>query len=224
MATTTGPNIISDGLVMCYDVSNTKCYSGSGTTLYDIGGGSGFTGTLYGSPTNNLENLNINFTGNQMLQHNDALNLSYVTVGVVYRKNADNASSEDIIFNKENVWEMKDDGGSLQWALYANNQSWFWSPVQSVNNGITYYVTLSYGGNEVRVHVNGSRVITYSYPANGTLNQSSSLPKFNSRNGSSGAFEGVGDHRLYHWNVYNRQLSDTEVLANYNVFKSRYGI
>jgi hypothetical protein len=223
MASYSGPRLVSDGLVMCYDPSNSKCYSGSGTTLYDLGGGSGYTGTLYGSPTNDLVNLNINFNGNQMLQHNDYLNLSYVTVGVVYRKNSDTVN-QDIIFNKENVWEMNDDGGILQWALYANNNPWFWSTVQTISTGVTYYVTLSYGGNDVRVHVNGSRVVTYTYPTGGVLNTGSTYPKFNSRDGSSGVFSSVGDRKLYHWNVYNRQLSDTEILANYNVFKSRYGI
>lgn len=46
----TGPNIITDGLVLALDAGNTKSYPGSGTTWNDVSG-NGNNGTLINGPT-----------------------------------------------------------------------------------------------------------------------------------------------------------------------------
>lgn len=43
MATYTGPNIVSDGLVLCLDAGNSKSYPGSGDTWYNLSGNSNAT-------------------------------------------------------------------------------------------------------------------------------------------------------------------------------------
>lgn len=43
-------SIATSNLMMCIDVSNPRCYSGSGTTLYDATG-NGYNGTLVNGPT-----------------------------------------------------------------------------------------------------------------------------------------------------------------------------
>ena len=45
MAASSGPDIIDDGLIFCVDAKNRKSYSGSGSTLSDIG--SGVDATIY---------------------------------------------------------------------------------------------------------------------------------------------------------------------------------
>jgi len=51
----TGPNIITDGLVLALDAGNTKSYPGSGTTWSDLSG-NGNNGTLTNGPTFNTGN------------------------------------------------------------------------------------------------------------------------------------------------------------------------
>ena len=223
MATFTGPNIVANGLIMCYDTENIKSYPGSGITFNNIGARGG-TGTLFGSPTFNSDG-SLNCNGNQMLQHNDFLNANYMTVGIVFMRNgADSGAGEDILFNKENTWEMRTDGDFLRWAVYTNNQVWFWQNTQSLASGVRWYVNLSYDGNFVRIYINGVKVQTYTYPSNGILQQQSTYPKFNSRNGASGTFASVGNHRMYHWSVYDRALSDDEILQNFKALQVRYGL
>lgn len=45
-----GPEIVNDGLVLCLDAANTKSYSGSGTTWYDLSG-NGIHFSMVGSVT-----------------------------------------------------------------------------------------------------------------------------------------------------------------------------
>ena len=44
-----GPKITNDGLALCLDAKNAKCYSGSGSTITDLVTGN--TGSVAGSPT-----------------------------------------------------------------------------------------------------------------------------------------------------------------------------
>ena len=51
----TGPDIITDGLVLALDSASHKSYPGSGTTLFDLSG-NGNDGTLTGGPTFSSQN------------------------------------------------------------------------------------------------------------------------------------------------------------------------
>ena len=69
----TGPNIITDGLVLALDAANSRSYPGTGTTWSDLSG-NGNSGTLTNGPTFNSGNGgsivfdgvddNISFSGN----------------------------------------------------------------------------------------------------------------------------------------------------------------
>ena len=50
-----GPSIVTDSLVLALDAGNTKSYPGSGTTWYDLSG-NGYNGTLTNGPTFNSGN------------------------------------------------------------------------------------------------------------------------------------------------------------------------
>jgi len=219
----TGLNLISDGLVMCYDPGNSKSYPGSGSAFNNLGSDLS-NGTVFGGSSFNSDS-SITFNGNQMLQHNSNLSLDYMTVSIVFVRNGtDSAAGEDILFNKENVWEMKTNSNSLEWAVYANNQSWFWYAVQNITNGVKYHVCLSYDGGAVYTYVNGVLVQTYDYPDGGVLNKPNTFPKFNSRGTGSGAFSNVGNHKMYHWSVYSRALSPSEIRRNYDALATRFGL
>jgi hypothetical protein len=51
----TGPNIVTDGLVLYLDAANQKSYPGTGTTWNDLSG-NGNNGTLVNGPTFNSDN------------------------------------------------------------------------------------------------------------------------------------------------------------------------
>ena len=55
MAFFRGPNIVTNGLVLALDAASPKSYPGSGTTLFDLSG-NGNEGTLTGGPTFSTQN------------------------------------------------------------------------------------------------------------------------------------------------------------------------
>ena len=59
MAASSGPNIITDGLVLALDAGNLKSYPGSGTSWVDLSD-SGNNATLTNAPTYSNGNLTFN--------------------------------------------------------------------------------------------------------------------------------------------------------------------
>ena len=75
-----GPNVITDGLVACWDFSSKQCYPGSGSTCYDIVGKN--TGTL-STPTfvndGGKSALRFDYTNSDMMTFQDTPQLSFGT-------------------------------------------------------------------------------------------------------------------------------------------------
>jgi len=129
--------------------------------------------------------------------------------------------------------------------LIETNEKWadpsYWYAVgQMVNNQtpIYYYnaVDRTYDENQnvvqqnedrrvyVKTWINGSLYHTYTYPAGGTLTQSSTYPKLNSRGATQTTWVNGGDHTYYNFSVYNRALNADEIKQNYEALKGRYGL
>lgn len=221
-----GPSVITDGLVFAVDTAAERSYSNllyndlspTKTTFVATSGCDEVTDFGGGLKCDN------NTT--DFIVSNDKAATNYVTVEVFYKLWGSSYTSDGIVFNKENTWEVKDGGGDLQWALYASNQGWFWwDTAYNVSVGETLCVSLSYDGSAVKAYVNGTLWQTYNYPAGGVLaNQSTAYPKFNSRHATQGTYENGGQHTLYNYRIYNRALSDSEVAHNFNVLKGRFGL
>jgi hypothetical protein len=214
-----------DGLVTNFDVRNKNSYSGTGTSIIDLTGRS--NGTLFGSPSFSSGDNGGSLTCNtsQTIAVDDKTQYNYFTTWGWIKWNS-NGAGESILFNKENSWEMRIDSGVMNWAVWADNQSWFWHDSGGrVTQSTPTFVAYSYGGNSVKTYKNGSLVETYSYPSGGVLaNQSSAWPKFNSRDTNFGHGGSSGNNTLYTWAIYNRALTDTEILQTYNTTKSRFGL
>jgi hypothetical protein len=145
MATSYSPKIITDGLVLCLDAGDKKSYSGSGTTWTDRSGNS--ISTLINAPT-----FTSNFGGgiiceetDEFIASDDVTATDYVSVECWYTKDSE-GSGEDIVWNKENCWELNDNDGNLSWAVMANNQGWFWyNTGVDIAVGETAHFVLTYG-------------------------------------------------------------------------------
>jgi len=226
MATNYSPKIVTDGLVLCLDAANPKSYPGSGNTWYDLSG-NGNDGTLVNGPVFESTNggaINCD-AADDMIYVNDTLNLNYVTVSLFYRRDSNSGTRDNIIFNKEFVWEMRDLNSNLSWAVEASNQGWFWVDTgYNVNIGETLSVDLSYDGNFVKTYVNGTEIQLYTYPSGGVLHSHISYPKLNSRDSSLTTWRNGGDHTFYNFKVYNRALSESEIKQNFEAIRGRYGL
>jgi hypothetical protein len=215
-----------DGLLIYLDAQSKDSYSGSGTSWVDLSG-NGNNFTLFNSPTYTSSATNSYFTFNgsssQMAYCNNLVPSDYVTVELAFKKIGD-LGTEDIIFNKENCWEMKTDANTLQWAVYSAGNTWFWYSVTSISLNTNYFVSLTYDGNCVRTYVNGVLTQTYTGYTGVLANQNSAYPKINARNTAQTEVGGPGYIDVYNFKVYNRALNSYEIMENYQSIKTRLGL
>ena len=209
---------ISNGLVLCLDAANTKSYISGSTTWNDISRGD-VNGTLVNGPTFSSTN-----GGGIVFDGTD----DYISTT---QSLTNQSFSYEVVLKPTNV--SKDQmyiGGELLAALYAriNTSRAFLSIRTNVaqrslthsqlllNNNI-YHIVSIYNGVQLKIYVNN--VLSVGSVINETLLTPwgiSSIGRW--INGDTRNFVGT----IYNVRVYNRELSDQEVLQNYNAMQKRY--
>lgn len=245
MALQHSPSIVTNGLVFCVDAANPRSYPGSGTRWFDVTS-NGNTSTLTNGPTYNSSNLgSITFDGIDdfststptptILQGNPNL-----TVIGFYRRTGD--------FSSKGFWGI---GGSnaggvgqgiCNWNASNTNEITIdtWSQ-STFTTGQTYPLNTWIGvawrkvaGPMTRANCtisifNGS-VTNYTAGALTVLrSEAGTNPIINSIGGltlgsisvDTGYCSPINVSNHY---IYNRVLTDAEVLQNFNALRGRYGI
>ena len=216
-----GPNIVTSGLILALDAANRKSYPGSGTTWSDLVGSN--NGTLTNGPTFNSDNAgSIVFDGT-----NDAISLSNITPtsGASFSAwiniNGSNSNYGSIFANWSDTG-----GGTAYWIGTFINQS---TTIQVYFNGslisnITslllntwMLLTVSHTGSVCKGYINAIEIFSLSSTL-ATSNNNTSIGYDITR--TNYPFKGNIAQALIH----NRALSAAEVLQNYNVQKSRFGL
>jgi hypothetical protein len=226
------PRIITDGLVLCLDAANIKSYPGSGTTWTDLSG-SGNNGTLRNSPTFSSENLGkLTFNGtNQDVDCGNDSSINFgtgnFTVSMWFRRYANTTTNLRLL--------SKAAGGDT--ANAANAGFAFFGSDTGISftinpTGARVFVTAaSYLPNEW-VNVVGliERGVSVRAYKNSTLTQAISAPS-GSVTGTTSLFLGSNSGANVFWEgeisnvaLYNRALSDSEILQNFNALRGRFGL
>ena len=227
----TGPNIITDGLVLHLDAANTKSYPGSGTTWYDVSG-NGNTGTLINGPTFNSGNGgSIVFDGSNDYSITSTNIGSMITGDVTFnvwvKINGDSSSGINGVISNE--WHSSTTGINL-YTRNVNNQLWISGgngssrPAYSntiPNFNYTYWnnLTLTHTDNTAVVYVNGEKVweraLTVVHRSTSPLILGRWAPSYGSYllNGEIASAQ-----------AYTRALTAQEIQQNYNATKSRFNL
>ncbi len=241
-----GPNIIQEGLVLSLDAGNVRSYPGSGTTWRDVSGNSNHStisngefvaGGKYLQNTNNESNF---FTVS--VPHSTSLNNTLTTTTGAW-------TIEEIIWTNSVVYPEADGGSVGSDSAYGGGASGFdWnhgnglSSVRfgmSSNSGGSYEddVYISTGAfnsiNTWRVRTmiwdrGANQVLLY---MNGQYMGAASTPN----TAGTAVYDGGGIvfGSLYGWKhygrrgsikIYNRALSASEILQNFNMTKTRFGL
>jgi hypothetical protein len=249
MALFRGPNIVKSGLVLALDAADRNSYPGSGATWYDLTG-NGNNGTInlgqYVSSPNGgyLRNLNnVSDFFYVTIPNSTSINNTFsVTTG--------GWTIEEIIWTNSVVYPEADAGGvgsepaytpgatGFDWNHGTPNTSFQFG--QSSNASSAYEDNGSFAVNSPYNSLNAWRVRTIiwnrgsnlnSLYINGTFINSFSTPNTAGTSIYDGG--GITLGSLYGWKhygrraaikIYNRVLSATEVLQNYNAVKSRFGV
>jgi len=225
MAFHRGPKIITDGLVLSLDAANQKSYPGEGTTWSDLSG-NGNNGTLINGPTFDSENNgSLVFDGVNDYGQSDSTGFSasgnctlsvwaksdtYITqAGILSNKSYFSVGEGIAIGNQSSPQRVsvivKTDAQTV-----ARNFS-----SDSVYDWTNFTVTKN--GNTVNLYKNGSYVGNQTFT--GTITDSGNI--------SFGRY--LGYEKYWSGNIgpiqiFNRDLTVSEVLQNYNAIKSRYNL
>jgi len=228
------PNIVRDGLVLYYDMSDYRSAPFTGTSIYDLSG-SGNTGTLTNGPTySGLNDGLISFDGS-----ND-----HIIINV-------SSSLKPATAITQEIWFKPDAQGiqhfiALQYASTDLNSYVLYYVHPDLRAGVQigasfnritipyaltigtwYHYVHTYDGSVQKLYVNGSSIgssvvsgsITYD-PSNVKLLISGDY----NGPGLEGGFGSLAYGKMGSVRIYNRALTQQEVLQNYNATKSRFGL
>jgi hypothetical protein len=235
MALIHSPRVVTAGLVLALDAANVRSYPGSGTSWFDLSG-NGNTVTLFNSPS--FSNNVIVFDGiNDHAKTASSLNLSstnQLTVEVVFK--VPTITTNVMIF--EHTVDWNSNPGAF--GAYTNSQGGGasspttdnWIHTNSASNRIDFkfsnltnfiHSTFIYrSATLTQAYENANLITNVNAPSSpvGISSYANSFFHIGSR-GGTGAF---GQMELSTIKIYNRALTATEVLQNYNAIKGRYGI
>jgi|694.fasta_scaffold13972_10 hypothetical protein len=211
--------IVTSGLTLLLDAGFTPSYPKSGTSWADLSF-SGNNATLINGPTfNSSDGGSIVFDGtNDYCSAGSSSSLSItgnLTVAAWVRPTSFTNQGNIVAKSSNQGYRMRFQTNGTFWML-ANGITITSPSAYTVNNW--FHTVGVFSSTGLRMYINGSLV-----QSNGTaFSPSYSLSNFfvGSFNGSLELFQG----RIANVSVYNRALSATEVLQNFNAQKSRFGL
>jgi hypothetical protein len=230
MTVVANPSVVTSGLVMYVDAASSRSYPGSGTLWYDVSGKNN-NGTLINGPVNTA-GVNGYFTFDGVDDYvtvtngmNSLVGTNTVTFSAwIYRTSAPSYWA-GIISNKVNVT----DGICL---LVNPDSKIFWqydggtSGVYAIYGGATlatntwYNIAGVYDNEGLKTYLNGVLNESAADPGKSLSSAGNMDITLGSQSPAAACFPG----RIAQCSVYNRSLSASEMLQNFNALRGRYGI
>jgi hypothetical protein len=236
MAFSFQPKVVTNGLIFCFDPSNTRSYNGSGTNVTDLSS-SQLTGSLTNGPTyssNSGGTIIFDGTNDYIITNSSTFDLSTsanFTHCIWIRPSFDqthNTGRAILDFTGAGPtyqrsylrWEGSTFGFYYDIANNTGGSDWRTSPVPTFStNTWNYLCFVHQSDNTGQYYLNGSSIPTTK--TGGILRTVVNNP----------ISIGYGAVNSYYWSgsisnvsIYNRTLSASEILQNYNALKGRFGL
>jgi hypothetical protein len=215
-------NLVTSGLTLNLDAGWTNSYSGT-TSWRDISG-NGKTGTLTNGPAFNSGNTgSIYFDGtddfcvvpssslNGLSSGSISVWVKFLNLDFQYVLSLPNSSSN-------NGFDILIENGKLDSYLQATNSAGSTGSQFVPKLGIWYNIVTTYDGTTHKLFVNG--ILISSVGRSGTIQNGigqTFLGRFSS------GFGAYSNNYTSNAQLYNRALSQTEILQNYQLYKNRFG-
>ena len=228
------PNVVTNGIVACWDAGSRASYPGAGTTITDLAAVEGgvSNGTLTDGPTFDSANLgSIDFDGTD--DHIDVGNgaklqiTSVITLATWFRTDDDgNGTMVAKWSGGERGYKMRINGGQTQ-TLFSSDGSTntvtLTDPSTSNDNVWHYAVATndgSGGANTALLYVDG--ILVDSETGTATIHDSSVDVHIGDQDQDSNPtpYEGL----IAHVAIYNVALSAEDVAQNYHALRKRFGV
>lgn len=217
MATIGGYNVVTNGLVLSLDAANARSYVSGSSTWFDISGynysgslvnGPGFSSEVGGSIVFDGTNDTVNAVGFPSLP---------IGISISCFVNVADLTTERAIIGKN----------AHLLSLLPNKISW-WPDVRvtqvtvtpTITTNIWYHIGVTQTGSICNIYLNGQNIYNNSATSQfaTVYTQYTSIGAYNS--GTQRFFSGS----IAVMSLYNRILSDSEMLQNYNIYKLRFGL
>ena len=218
------PLIVTDGLVFYIDAASTKCYSGSGNTANGLVGGIGATlinGVGFTSSNNGSfildgsdDYIAASGTNFPLGSSPRTLNIWYYTKTSTWQGNSNNlfwygttvgGQSFGVDFDTYPMMEFYSWANDLNWNTLAPQEGW-------KNLQITYDSNLA-----IKIYEAGILVTAKTLVLNTVLSSHVQI-------GAITSLSGYFDSNISQVSMYNRALTASEIVQNYNATKRRYGL
>lgn len=220
-----GGNIVTNGLILHYDIANLSCYPGSGFSLTDLSG-NGNHGTL--TATTSVVSQSLDFTGSSQIttsiQYTNpqsfSVNVWFKTSSTAGRKLIGFSYPQSGASSEYDRHFYVNTSGALIWGIWTGNPTV--ANCGNVADNQWRYASVSCATGVSTLFLNGQQVGTLAAtPANyagywriaGQTLQS-----------WPGATDGNFVGQVGKIEIYNRNLSSNEIQQNFDATKSRFGL
>jgi len=217
--------IVTDGLVFYVDAGNDKSYPGSGTTWTDLIGGN--NGSLTNGPTYNSGNggsLVLDGTNDRVTISEGGLSFpndsADFTCEVVVK--LDTVTPQQVFFQQEDSggtgrsWIfLRNSSGNHAFSSYLGSSDLLLTSLGAPTAGTVYHVHIKYESGVLHIGYNGAW-----YQSSTRSIDENCTGGFIIGGGKSGS--APTDGNIYCVRVYNKALSASEILQNYNALKNRF--
>jgi hypothetical protein len=225
MAIYRGPNIVRSGLVLALDAADKNSYPGTGTTWRDLSGNNN-TGTLTNGPTFSGANLGtIVFDGvdDYSSVATSGLVSSVISMDIWFNVNSSKQYSALIGSNVTEKYEMLiKAGGAIEVSLSTNNYMQY-NNILSLNTWTNIVVT-AVSGTQWKMYKNGADLGSPTLYVGTWQVSGASISNFDLGRIRNDVATFAYSGNISTVRIYNRALSATEVLQNYNATKTRFGL
>jgi hypothetical protein len=216
-----GRPVVTNSLILAIDASNLVSYHTGGVTASSLVGS--ISATLENGVTFSSQNSGswIFDNSNDYIQLPNDLGYSTTTLSVFswFKSNGQPLGNYHIVCGgQECEISVPWPGGQIRTGVLTNTR-FVSNHGSGLNDGSWHYIGFTYDGSTKRSYIDGVSVGTQ--VVTGTLVTSFSNRRLG-RFGSSSDYY-LNGHIASYW-VYNRVVSDSEVLQNFNAHRSRYGV
>jgi hypothetical protein len=210
-----------NGLIFCFDVKNPKSYSGSGSSFSDIGGNLSSTSSNFTSYSSDPGYISFNGANGSGIQfpRSSIHDTQTPSVEVWMRTNA--TTQFGFWFEKGTVntqYSLFQEGDNIVWRQASASQ--YTTTANYITTGIWYQIVGTYASGSRKTYINGT-LVTSDNATHG-VNTGGAGIGLGSFGGGQTGYQFNGDLAIV--KAYNRELSATEVLENFNALRIRFGI
>ena len=236
MSSFAGPDLVDSNLILQIDAFNTKSYPGSGTTWNDISGRLNNFTLINGPSFSTVGGSSIKFDGtNDFAEAPDNSIFAFGTANFSISAwiNVQSASSAGVVCNKAHYgangrsWELYIyESGGLPYVWFGVFNGTSWTYCNSTANIFSYdswthIVVTSDGAGNGKVYINGSITQTNN-TFNTTIATTTCLVQVGGYREGAGSPGALLNGYISNLQIYNKAMTSTEVLQNYNSMKSRF--